>query len=89
MTLATKEQTLKALQEEQERELRDWFDALQSPATYRVFLRLLEGLGANRLMACEDDMRMRNLADQILDRIARAYPDMYIRMLRDLKQRQL
>ena len=50
-----------------------------------MFLRLLEGMGANRLMMSEDDMRLRNLAEQILDCIADADPETYVRMMRALK----
>ena len=42
-------------------------------------------MGANRLMVTEDDMRLRNVAEQILDRIADADPESYVRMVRALK----
>ena len=37
--------------------------------------------GAGRLMVTENDMRMRNIADQILNRMAQAVPDIYIRIV--------
>lgn len=59
---------------------------MQSEAAFRVWLRLLDEWGANRLMVTEEDMRRRNIADLALDRIADACPDVYIRMVRALKQ---
>ena len=41
----------------------------------------LQELGAGRLMVTENDMRMRNIADQILNRMAQAVPDIYIRIV--------
>ena len=65
-------------QDEQER--RDWFEMMQSEAAFRVFLGLLDEMGANRVM-----VRMRNMADQILDRIAKANPNAYVRLMLALK----
>ena len=83
--IETREAAAQRAREEREQERRDWFEALQNPATVRVFLRLLDALGATRLMVTENDMRMRNIADQILDSIADANPDTYVRIMRTLK----
>lgn len=83
--MMTREQAQAVRLAEEEEARRDWHDALQSEAAFRVFLRLLEGMGANRLMMSEDDMRLRNVAEQILDRIADADPESYVRMVRALK----
>ena len=72
--------------EEEERERRDWFDMMRCEAAFRVWVRLLEEMGVCRLMVTEDDMRMRNIADQILDRMADADPDIYLRVMRTLKR---
>lgn len=72
--------------EEEERERRDWFDMMRCEAAFRVWVRLLEEMGVDRLMVTEDDMRMRNIADQILDRMADADPDIYLRVMRTLKR---
>ena len=72
--------------EEEERERRDWFDMLRCEAAFRVWVRLLEEMGVGRLMVTEEDMRMRNIADQILDRMADADPDIYLRVMRTLKR---
>ena len=83
--IETREAAAQRAREEREQERRDWFEALQSPATVRVFLRLLNDMGVGRLMVTENDMRMRNIADQILDSIADANPDTYVRIMRTLK----
>lgn len=83
--MMTREQAQAVRLEEAEKERRDWHDALRNEAAFRVFLRLLEGMGANRLMLSEEDMRLRNVAEQILDRIADADPETYVRMMRELK----
>ena len=70
----------------EERERRDWFEMMRSEAAFRVWVSLLEDMGVNRLMVSEEDMRMRNIADQILDRMADADPDVYIRMVRALRK---
>jgi hypothetical protein len=36
-------------------------------------------------MVTPEDMRMRNQADQILDRIAKANPNVYVRLMLTLK----
>ena len=64
-----------------EAERLDWFEMMQSPAAERVWLQLLQELGAGRLMVTENDMMMRNIADQILNRMAQAVPDIYIRIV--------
>lgn len=71
------------LQEDQER--KDWCDMLQSEAAFRCWLRLLREMGAARLMCCEEDMRMRNISDQILDSMADASPKIFVRMILALK----
>lgn len=83
--IETREAAAQREREERERERRDWYDALQNQATVRVFLRLLTDMGVGRLMVTENDMRMRNIADQILDSIADANPDTYVRVMRALK----
>ena len=83
--MMTREQAQAARLAEEEEARRDWHDALQSEAAFPVFLGLLEAMGANRLMVTEDDMRLRNVAEQILDRIADADPESYVRMVRALK----
>ena len=72
----------RALREEQER--RDWFEMMQSEAAFRVWLGLIQEMGVGRLMVTEEDMRMRNIADQILARMAEAVPETDLRMLRAL-----
>ena len=72
----------RALREEQER--RDWFEMMQSEAAFRVWLGLIQEMGVGRLMVTEEGMRMRNIADQILARMAEAVPETYLRMLRAL-----
>ena len=84
--MQTRDQAAAERAAQEERERRDWFDMMQSESAFRVWARLLEEMGANRLMVTEEDMRMRNIADQILDRMADACPDVYIRMVRTLKQ---
>lgn len=84
--IQTKDQASAERAAQEERERRDWFDMMQSEAAFRVWLRLLDEWGANRLMVTEEDMRRRNIADLALDRMADACPDVYIRMVRALKQ---
>ena len=48
--MMTREQAQAVRLAEEEKARRDWHDALQNEAAFRVFLRLLEGMGANRLM---------------------------------------
>ena len=64
-----------------EAERLDWFEMMQSSAAERIWLQLLQELGAGRLMVTENDMRMRNVSDQILNRMAQAVPDIYIRIV--------
>ena len=68
--------------EEQER--RDWFEMMQSEAAFRVRLGLIQEMGVGRLMVTEEDMRMRNIADQILARMAEAVPETFVRLLRTI-----
>lgn len=84
--IQTKDQASAERAAQEERERRDWFDMMQSEAAFRVWARLLDEWGANRLMVTEEDMRRRNIADLALDRMADACPDVYIRMVRALKQ---
>ena len=85
MSIQTAEEARAERLVREERERRDWFDMMQSEAAFRVFLGLLDEMGASRLMVTEDDMRMRNMADQILDRIANADPQTYVRLMLALK----
>ena len=80
--MTPKEAEERALREEQER--RDWFEMMQSEAAFRVWLGLIQEMGVGRLMVTEEDMRMRNIADQILARMAEAVPETCLRMLRAL-----
>lgn len=64
-----------------EAERLDWFEMMQSPAAERIWLQLLQELGAGRLMVTENDMRMRNVSDQILNRMAQAVPTVYVRIV--------
>lgn len=63
-------------EEQQELELarRDLRDVLATEHGVRVIARLLDDLGACRLMATENDMRMRNIVDQIITQAADAHP---------------
>ncbi len=80
--MQTKTEAEAASAAQDERERRDWFEMMQSEAAFRVVLGLLQEMGVGRLMVSEEDMRMRNIADQILNRIALADPDVYIRIMR-------
>ena len=85
MTMQTREEAEAERMAQDEQERRDWFEMMQSEAAFRVFLGLLDEMGANRVMVTENDMRMRNMADQILDRIAKANPNAYVRLMLGLK----
>ncbi|MCI6539207.1 MAG: hypothetical protein MR460_03625 [Bilophila wadsworthia] len=85
MSIQTAEEARAERLVQEERERRDWFEMMQSEAAFRVFLGLLDEMGTSRLMVTEDDMRMRNMADQILDRIAKANPNAYVRLMLALK----
>lgn len=85
MTMQTREEAEAERMAQDEHERRDWFEMMQSEAAFRVFLGLLDEMGANRVMVTENDMRMRNMADQILDRIAKANPNVYVRLMLTLK----
>ena len=85
MTMQMREEAEAERMAQDEQERRDWFEMMQSEAAFRVFLGLLDEMGANRLMVTENDMRMRNIADQILDRIAKATPNAYVRLMLALK----
>ncbi len=85
MSIQTAEEARAERLVREERERRDWFDMMQSEAAFRVVLGLLDEMGASRLMVTEDDMRMRNMADQILSRIANADPQTYVRLMLALK----
>ena len=84
--METRAETAAARAEEEERERRDWFDMMRCEAAFRVWVRLLEDMGVGRLLVSEEDMRLRNIADQILDRMAAADPDIYLRVVRTLKR---
>lgn len=79
--LLTREEAREEQARLDEAERRDWFEMMQVPAAERIWLQLLQELGAGRLMVTENDMRMRNVADQILDRMARAVPEVYVRIV--------
>lgn len=85
MTMQTREEAEAERMAQDEQECRDWFEMMQSEAAFRVFLGLLDEMGANRVMVTPEDMRMRNQADQILDRIAKANPNVYVRLMLTLK----
>lgn len=85
MTIQTAEEANAERLVQEERERRDWFEMMQSEAAFRVLLGLLDEMGASRLMVTENDMRMRNMADHILDRIANADPQTYVRLMLALK----
>ncbi|WP_337430843.1 hypothetical protein [Bilophila sp.] len=85
MSIQTAEEARAERLVQEKRERRDWFDMMQSEAAFRVFLGLLDEMGASRVMVTEDDMRMRNMADQILSRIANADPQTYVRLMLALK----
>lgn len=57
---------------------------MQSEAAFRVWLGLIQEMGVGRLMVTEEDMRMRNIADQILARMAEAVPETFVRLLRTI-----
>lgn len=85
MSLQTREEAAAERAAQEERERRDWFDMMRSEAAFRIWAGLLREMGVGRLMVTEEDMRMRNIADQLLDRMADAAPDIYLRMMRELK----
>lgn len=61
-------------QQEQEQARRDLNEVLSRESGLRVFSRLLADLGAVSLMKTEDDMRMRNIVDQMIAQAAEAHP---------------
>ncbi len=85
MSIQTAEEARAEWLVQEKRERRDCFDKMQSEAALRGFLGLLDEMGASRVMVTEDDMRMRNMADQILSRIANADPQTYVRLMLALK----
>ena len=85
MTMQTREEAEAERMAQDEQERRDWFEMMQSEAGFRVFLGLLDEMGTNRAMVTPEDMRMRNNAVQILDRIAKANPNVYVRLMLTLK----
>ncbi|MBB5143948.1 hypothetical protein [Desulfovibrio intestinalis] len=60
---------------------RDLHDTLSREPGVRVFDCLLRELGAGGLMTTEDDMRMRNIAEQLLQQAAQAHPEACSRIL--------
>lgn len=61
-------------QQEQEQARRDLNEVLSHESGLRFVTRLLGDLGAGNLMETEDDMRMRNIVDQIIFQAADAHP---------------
>ena len=60
--------------QELEEARRDLNDVLSRESGVRFFSRLIGDLGAVSLMETEDDMRMRNIVDQLLAQVADAHP---------------
>ena len=61
-------------EQEQEQARRDLNEVLSRESGLRFFSRLLADLGAVSLMKTEDDMRMRNIVDQMIEQAAEAHP---------------
>lgn len=61
-------------QQEQEEARRDLNEVLSKESGVRFFSRLLGDLGAGSLMETENDMRMRNIVDQMIGQAADAHP---------------
>lgn len=59
----------------------DLHDTLSRECGVRVFDRLLRDLGAGGLMTTDDDMRMRNIVEQLLHRAAEAHPEACARIV--------
>lgn len=59
----------------------DLHDVLRHEYGFRFMCRVLHELGVNVLMCTENDMRMRNIADQFLGDVAKAHPEAYVRIM--------
>ena len=70
---------------EERQALADLGEVLGTEAGRRVFLRLLRELGADAPMTRESEMRLRNAADWILNRAARAHPPACLRIMAELR----
>lgn len=70
---------------EERQALADLREVLGAEAGRRVFLRLLRELGADAPMTRESEMRLRNAADWILNRAARAHPSACVRIMAELR----
>lgn len=64
----------------------DLHDVLSTEEGFRWLSRLLERLGAGRMTASEEAQVMKNIAEQILDEMAAAHPDAYLRFCGDLRR---
>lgn len=84
LTKQMEEDRRRALEERQARI--DLHDLLSTEAGYRWLSRLLERLGAGRMTASEEAQVMKNIAEQILDAMADAHPDAYLRFCGDLRR---
>lgn len=79
-----KDEQRRAMEARQAR--RDLHDLLTTEAGYRWLSRLLERLGAGRMTASEEAQVMKNIAEQILDEMADAHPDAYLRFCGDMRR---
>lgn len=59
----------------------DLHDTLSRECGVRVLDRLLRDLGAGGLMSNDNDMRMRNIAEQLLQQAAQAHPEAAARIV--------
>jgi hypothetical protein len=71
---------------ERRRAREDLHDVLATEQGYRVWRRLLEWLGAGRMTASESEQVMKNVAEQLLDDMADAHPDAYLRFCGDIRR---
>lgn len=72
---------------QEERLLREaWHDTLATEHGYRAFSWLLTQLGAGRMTNSEEAQTMKNVAEQLLDVMADAHPDAYLRFCGDLRR---
>ena len=84
LTKAVEEEQRRAMEARQARN--DLHDLLKTEAGYRWLSRLLERLGAGRMTASEEAQVMKNIAEQILDEMADAHPDAYLRFCGDMRR---
>ena len=68
-----------------EQDYLDLHDVLRHEYGFRFMCRILNELGVNTLMCSENDMRMRNIADQFINDVAKAHPEAYVRIMCELK----